>query len=423
MRKVKSDRRFNFKRLGFNKLDLFNWTAMNEIDPQAKALNPTVIKLGLVSFFADVASEMLYPITPIFLTSVLGASMASLGLIEGVAEAVASLLKTYSGSWSDSISKRKPFIIFGYFLAAISKPLIGLSTSWNAVLWARALDRTGKGIRSAPRDALLADSVNPHNRGAAFGWHRGMDTLGAAVGPLFAILLLSNDPAALRPLYNWALLPGFAAVLILLFVRETPMKNQPIRKWQNPLRSVGLFQADFKKYLWAWGLFSLVNSSDVFLLMKAKASGLSTTSVILVYCLYNLIYAFSSPYLGKLSDQIERRKVLIGGLAIFLFVYLGFGVADQTWHYWLLFAIYGLYMGATDGVGKALAIDLAPKELKATAVGLLGTITGLCTIFASVVAGLLWDHVGAWSTFIYGSVGAGFAIFVLIKGRGFLPPS
>ena len=299
-------------------------------------------------------------------------------------------------------------------MAAISKPFIGLSSSWTGVLFARALDRTGKGIRTAPRDALLADSVNISNRGAAFGWHRGMDTLGAAIGPLFAILMLSSDPAALRPLYFWALIPGLTAVLIVFFIHESPPKNHIVKKWQNPLKSLNSFQADFKKYLWAWGLFSLVNSSDVFLLMKAKFSGLSTTSVILIYCVYNLIYAISSPYLGKLSDRMARQKILIGGLGIFLMVYLGFSFANQEWQYWILFAIYGIYMGATDGVGKALAIDLAPSELKATAVGLVGTVTGLCTIVASVVAGLLWDNIGAWSTFVYGAIGAAIAIVVLM---------
>lgn len=379
-----------------------------------KALNSTVIKLGIISFFADVASEMLYPVTPIFLTTVMGVSMASLGLIEGVAEAIASLLKTYSGSWSDSISKRKPFILVGYFLGAISKPFIGLSQSWFHVLGARALDRTGKGLRSAPRDALIADSVAPANRGAAFGWHRGMDTFGAAVGPLLAIGLLSLNSDQLRPLYYWALIPGLISVLIIFSIKE-PKHNIESRKWENPLKSWVHFNSDFKKYILAWGIFSLANSSDVFLLMKAKSSGLNTKSVILLFCIYNLIYSLSSPYLGKLSDQIGRKKILIGGLVIFSLVYLSFGFARESWHYWMLFMIYGLYMAATEGIGKALAVDLTPPSLKATGVGILGTVTGVCTIFASVIAGLLWDKLGSSWTFLYGASGGVLAAFMIFK--------
>lgn len=377
------------------------------------ALNPTVMKLGLVSFFADVASEMLYPVTPIFLTTVLGASMSYLGLIEGVAEAIASLLKTYSGSWSDSIAKRKPFIIVGYLLGAISKPFIGMSQSWTQVLGARALDRTGKGIRSAPRDALIVDSVSSSKRGAALGWHRGMDTLGAAVGPLLAVLLLSINPTDLRSLYFWALIPGLISVVVIFSVRESKHVAHP-KPFENPFKTWNKCGADFKKYVLAWGVFSMANSSDVFLLMKAKSVGVSTESVILLYCAYNLIYALSSPYLGKLSDRVDRMKVLIVGLGIFTLVYLGFGFANASWQFWILFSIYGIYMGATDGVGKALAVDLAPKEFKATSIGILGTVTGVCTIAASIFAGLIWDHFGPLWTFIFAALGSGLTIAILI---------
>lgn len=380
-----------------------------------EALNTTVKKLGAVSFFADVASEMLYPITPIFLTSVLGASMSSLGLIEGIAEAIASLLKTYSGSLSDRLSKRKPFVVLGYFLGCISKPIIGASTAWTQVLFARGLDRTGKGLRSAPRDALIADSVLPKNRGAAFGWHRAMDTLGAAVGPLLTVMLISTEIANLRSLYFYALLPGIFSVLIALTVKETS-QHVPILSQNNHHTWVFAdFNNSFKKYLIAWTLFSLANSSDVFLLMKAKNSGFSTTATVILYCVYNLTYAISSPYLGKLSDQIPRKHLMVFGLMIFMFVYIGFGFASENWHYWILFLLYGFYMGATDGVGKALAIDYSPKQLKATALGLLGTTTGVATIIASTVAGFIWDHLGPSFTFFYGSAGAAIALILLIQ--------
>jgi MFS family permease len=383
-----------------------------------KALNPTVVKLGIVSFFADIASEMLYPITPFFLTLVLGASMASLGLIEGVAEGIASLLKAYSGSWSDRARKRRPFVVLGYSLSAISKPMIGVSAGWIGVLVARGLDRTGKGIRSAPRDALIADSVTPEQRGAAFGWHRGMDTMGAAVGPLLTLSLLTFNAGDFRALYFWALVPGALSVAMALSIRE-PRRERPLevpatKTSIHPLRSWSKFEGSFKRYILTWGVFSLANSSDAFLLLKAKSAGLSTQSVVLLYCGYNLVYSLSSPWLGTLSDRYDRRKVMACGLLVFGGVYLGFGFASASWHFVALFLIYGLYMGATDGVGKALAVDLSPRELRATGVGLLGTVTSLCTIVASATAGVLWDHLGSAWTFYYGAAGAVIAALLLL---------
>lgn len=387
---------------------------MNNVKENKSALNPTVVKLGFVSFFMDVASEMLYPITPIFLTSVLGASVTSVGFIEGFAEAIASLLKTYSGAWSDKISKRRPFIIAGYFLGAISKPIIGLSHSWLGVLSAKSLDRVGKGIRTAPRDALIADAVDEKSRGAAFGLHRGMDTLGAAVGPLLALLFLSTGSDNLRSLYYWALIPGLISVAFIFTIKEHKHEH-PIatKKFINPFKLWDQFGSSFKRYVFSWGLFSLTNSSDVFLLLKSKSAGSSTKEVILQYCAYNLTYALSSPYLGKLSDGIGRKKLMISGLIAFVLVYLAFGFATEKWQFWILFLIYGLYMGATDGIGKALAVDLSPREMKATCIGILGTVTGICTVIASTVAGVLWDHVGTSWTFYYGATGAVLSVIVL----------
>lgn len=383
---------------------------MTNRNKDKKALNPVVLKLGFVSFFADVASEMLYPITPIFLTAVLGASMTSVGFIEGLAEAIASLLKTYSGSWSDRIQKRKPFVVLGYFLGAIGKPMIGVASSWVQVLFARGIDRTGKGLRSAPRDALIADSVDKSQIGAAYGWHRGMDTLGAAVGPLLTLFLMSVYQMEMRQLYFWALIPGLISVLIVMSLKEERLSKAPLQKtpkvklsWQFSFKP---FDSHFKNYLSAWGIFSLVNSSDVFLLMKAKEIGLATSEVILLYCGYNLLYALSSPVLGRWSDRFSKWNFLSSGLVLFAFVYLGFAWATQTWQLTLLFFLYGIYMAATDGVGKALVIELVPKELKATGLGMMGTITGIATILASTVAGILWDHLGTSAPFIYGAGGA-----------------
>lgn len=385
-----------------------------EDQSQEKVLNPTVVKLGLVSLFADISSEMLYPITPIFLTTVLGASMSSVGFIEGFAEAVASLLKTYSGAWSDRISKRTPFVALGYFLSAIGKPVIGFSTTWTEVLFARGLDRTGKGLRTAPRDALLAEAVSVRLRGAAFGWHRAMDTLGAAIGPLFAILYLSIEGQNLRLIYYWALIPGLIAVSISLLVKEK--KAEP-KKETTPVRFFDFrsFSSPFKTYLVSWTLFSLTNSSDVFLLMKAKSVGIGLTEIILIYCGYNLAYSLFSPYFGGLSDRIGRKALLVSGLIVFAAVYVGFSFAALRWHFWVLFGIYGLYMAATDGVGKALAVDLIDPSRKATGLGALGTVTGISTVIASTVAGVLWDKYGASYTFLYGAAGAVLAVAVLLR--------
>jgi len=380
-----------------------------------KALNPTVIKLGLVSLFADISSEMLYPITPIFLTTVLGASMASVGFIEGMAEAIASLLKTFSGAWSDRLQKRRPFVAGGYLLAALAKPLLGAVSTWPQALLARGLDRTGKGLRSAPRDAMLADAVPPHLRGAAFGWHRGMDTLGAAIGPLLALFYLSASGDALRKLYYWALIPGLIAVAISLTIKDS-RTVKPRSETRAQTRGASLSK-NYYTFLISWTVFSLANSSDVFLLMKAKSVGLSTAYVIALYCFYNLMYALLSPYLGSLSDRIGRKRLLAGGLGAFALVYVGFAYARVPWEFWVLFAAYGAYMAATDGAGKALAIDLGGADFKATSVGILGTATGLSALVASILAGQFWDRFSPQATFFYGAGGAVLAGIILLAVR------
>ncbi len=356
---------------------------------------------------------MLYPITPIFLSSVLGASMLQIGIIEGIAEGLASLLKSTSGFWSDRIRSRKHFVWIGYLLTAIAKPIIGVSTSWTGVLAARALDRTGKGIRSAPRDALLSEAVSPENLGAAFGWHRAMDTLGAAVGPLIAIYFLGTH-TELRPIYYWAFIPGLISVFIALSISDhDPNKSKP-QASQKFKFSLSLFSKKFRYYLGAWTLFSITNSSDVFILLKTKASGLDLKATIFLYCFYNLIYALLSPFLGGLSDRIPRKWIMSGGLFIFAITYFGFSFVHGFWSFFLLFGIYGIYMAATDGVGKALAVDLLPKDMKATGLGLLGSFTGIASFAASIIAGGIWDYFGAANSFYYSAAGAILAAIMMI---------
>jgi MFS family permease len=387
-----------------------------------KGLNANVLRMGWVSFFADVSSELLYPITPLFLTLVLGAPYAAVGMIEGVAEATASLLKSVSGRWSDRTGARKPFVIGGYTLSALAKPLIGVASGWALVLLARVLDRFGKGLRSSPRDALLADSIAPEYRGRAFGWHRAMDTAGAVIGPLLALWLITVLHDNLRMVFFWAFIPGLLGALLVLLVRE---RRHRVEAKAVPSIAYGALPPGFRNYLWAWGIFSIANSSDVFLILRANQTlGGALPQVILLYVLYNLIYAIASPWLGHLSDTMGRRRVLIGGLLVFTLVYTGFALATQGWHIWALFAIYGLYTAATDGVGKALAVDLVPKEIRASALGLLGTVTGLAALLASTVAGSLWTLArahqplasqGAWAPFLYGAVGALFGAMLLLR--------
>ena len=373
-------------------------------------MNSIILRLGIISFFGDISSEMLYPITPIFLTTVLGASMTSLGLIEGCAEAVASILKIYAGSWSDRIGKRKIFVVVGYLFAALAKPMTGLARVWPHILFARSFDRVGKGLRTAPRDAMLSESVTSEERGHAFGIHRAMDTAGAAIGPLIAIAFLTFYTGSLRTIYFLAFIPGLLSVVLATSIREKPptTKIPVMTPW-----SWRTLPKPFRNYLIGWTLFSLTNSSDVFLLMRVRQSGASVTLMILLYCFYNLFYALLSPYFGKWSDRIPRKKVLSVGLVVFALVYLGFSMATEVWQFWLLFALYGVYMAATEGVGKALAVDLFDPKLKATAVGIIGMTTGIATVIASTFAGILWDHFGSTSAFIYGAGGALAAILVL----------
>lgn len=386
-----------------------------------RALTPNVLRLGLVSFFADVSSEMLYPLMPIFLTTALGAPAAAVGVIEGAAEATASLLKTVSGRIADRTGRRVELVFGGYSLSALAKPLIALANTWPLVLVARVLDRTGKGFRGAPRDAIIADSTDPAVCGSAFGWHRTMDTLGAVVGPLLALGLLSAAGGDLRRVILLAAVPGLAGAALVLTVRDPRARTRARTDAPAPRGerlSWAAVPSRFRTYLAAWLPFVLVNSSDVFLILRAKQIGFSTFQVVLVYTLYNCVYAVASLPLGHLSDRLGRRHVLVGGMLVFAAVYAGFSVATSPWHVLVLFALYGIYIAATDGVGKAFAVDLVPRDLRATSLGMLGSLTGVATLAASAAAGVLWDAVGPWAPFAFGAVGAlvSAALFAALPG-------
>jgi len=363
-------------------------------------ISRNVFSLGLVSFFNDVASEMIYPLVPIFLTSVLGAPVAIVGLIEGIAESTAGILKVVSGWLSDKLQKRKPFVLLGYSFSAISKILLGLAFSWPFVLVARFIDRFGKGVRTSARDALIAESSNSLVRGKAFGFHRALDTLGAVVGPLFALLAIHFLDNKFRLIFLFAFVPAFIAVLLLLlFVKEKSKEiNSSVNfNWQR-------LSPSFKIFLLISLIFALGNSSDAFLILRAQNLGLSASLVVLTYVIFNLTYAIFSIPAGIISDKIGPKRVLLTGFLLFSLVYLLFGLVDSSIFIWFLFSIYGIYMALTEGVGKAYISNLVPEKKRGTAFGIYQTTISLCSFFASFIAGIFWTYIGVSAPFIFGSI-------------------
>lgn len=386
---------------------------METKDNEIKGLGVTrnVFVVSLVSFFQDVSSEIIYPLLPVFLCSVLGISKTFYGLIEGVAESTASLLKVFSGWFSDRLGRRKPIVFAGYLTSALSKPLLSAITTWWQALLLRFFDRLGKGVRGAPRDALIADSTSPAKRGRAFGFHRGMDTLGAVVGPLIAFSLirwLDND---FRKIFLIAAIPAFVSVGLVLLAKERK-KRRPVG--EPPKLSLKGFSPRFKMLVLALTLFALGNSSDGFLILRAQDLGLSWSLVPLLYLVFNLVYALVSYPAGIISDKIGRKPMLIGGYLAFSFVYLALSFEVSLPLVWLLFGFYGLYRGATDAVERAFVVDLVPEERRGTALGLYQTFIGLALLPASLLGGLLWDSVGPSATFLLGGITASIAALLLV---------
>jgi len=375
-------------------------------------ISKNVFVLGLVSFFNDVASEMIYPIVPIFLTSVLGAPVAIVGLIEGIAESTASVLKVVSGWLSDKWRKRKPFVVAGYAFSAISKILLSLAYSWPFVLFARFVDRFGKGTRTSARDALITESSENKVRGRAFGFHRTLDTLGAVVGPLIALLAIHFLDNNFRLIFFLAFIPAFIGILLLLFfVKEKKKEANSLNTFHFNWRELN---PSFKIFLLISLIFALGNSSDAFLILRAQNLGLSLILVVLAYVFFNFTYAIFSMPAGIISDKIGPKKVLLAGFLLFSAVYLFFGLAHSSLLLWLLFPIYGIYMALTEGVGKAYISNLVPQEKVGTAFGVYQTTIGLCTFFASLIAGLLWTYIDVSTPFIFGSIMALISAFLFI---------
>ena len=413
-------------------------------------LAPTVRVLATVSFLTDVASEMIYPLLPLFLSTVLGTTAAGLGAIEGVAESVSALLRLPSGWWSDRIGRRKPLVVIGYGLAAVARPLIGLAQTTGQVLAIRVTDRFGKGVRSAPRDALIADAVAPEHRGLAYGLHRAADSAGAVVGPLLAWALLHFGWVELRTLFLWAAVPGLLALaMVVWWVREIPAPgrangvaepNGVSLNGASPLASVvsssaaasavvgaeavgadralldrvdGTLGPVFWRFLGVLFLFTLAASSDAFLLLRASSLGVSVSQIPILWALLHVVKSGTNIVGGRLSDRIGRRPLILGGWAVYALTYLGFGLATTTWQIWALFLVYGLYFGATEGVEKALVADLVPEDRRGVAFGWFNAALGVGALPASIGFGIAWERLGAATAFCAAAAVAGAATLLL----------
>jgi len=361
----------------------------------------------LTSFFMDISSEMVINILPLFLSGALGVKTNVIGLIEGVAEATASLLKVFSGWLSDRLRQRKWLAVGGYGLSALAKPFFYVANSWVTVAAVRWADRFGKGVRTAPRDALVADSAPEEQRGLAFGLHRAADTAGALLGILVALVIVWSvqglgeglTASTFRTVVLLSLIPAVLAVLSLaLGAQDVPVTTQrAVPKFA--FRSLG---KPFAIFILIVGLFDLGNSSDAFLILRAQERGLSVVGVLAMVATFNLVYSLVSAPAGALSDRIGRRKLLIGGWLVYALIYLGFGIAGQGWQVWMLYAVYGVYYGLTYGTAKAMVADFVPQALRGTAYGTYNAVLGLLDLPASLIAGLLWDGLPAWGVKGYG---------------------
>ncbi len=412
-----------------------------------RPLGATVIALATVSLLTDVSSDMIYPLLPGFLAGTLGVSAAFLGVIEGAAETTAALLKLASGWWSDRLTRRKPLVVAGYALSALMRPLVAVATSGAHVLAIRVTDRVGKGIRSSPRDALIADAVDPRDRGRAYGAHRAADNAGAVLGPLLAFVLLGVGGLSLRTVFALAAIPGLVAVVVVVArvregVRSASVPSLVVRREEDASAVSPEEVADdvssaappavhgpeplgpaFRTVMVAILVFTLGNSTDAFLLLRATTVGVTMAQVPLIWALYNGVKALASMPGGALSDRIGRRPVVLAGWLLYAATYAGFAFATQPWHVWLLFAVYGLTFGLTEGTEKALVADLTPKPRRGTAFGWYNLVVGVGALPASVVFGLLWTNQGPATAFITGGALALTGALVLSLARLPLRPA
>jgi len=356
-----------------------------------------VVALGLVSLFTDLSSEMIYPLLPLFLTATLGAGPAVLGAIEGVAETAASLLKLFSGAWSDRLGKRKPLVLAGYGLSSIMRPLMGLAASWSHVLGIRFCDRIGKGVRSSPRDALVAASVPPQDRGRAFGFQRALDHLGAVLGPVAAFALLAGAGLSYRSVFFLAAVPGAVAVAILWILVREAGETAPAGTGRGIL--AGGLAPEFRSYLLIVSLFTLGNASDAFLILRSVDAGVPAAYVPLLWGAFHVVKSSLSTHAGILADRWDRRKMVVAGWVLYAAVYAAWGMAKGPGWMVGLFLVYGLHAAATEGAERALVADFVPSDRRGTAFGWFHLAVGIAALPASLLFGILWSRFGAPAAF------------------------
>lgn len=390
-----------------------------------RKLPRNVFAISLVSLFNDVSSEIIYPLLPIFLSSTLGASARAIGIIEGSAESISSLLKLFAGYLSDRLKQRKLLVVSGYALATLVRPLLAFATSWQQVLAIRLTDRVGKGIRTAPRDAMIADSAGPEQRGIAFGFHRAMDHGGAVIGPLLGYVVVfflatnSEAPTAAEfsVIFLLASVPAFAAVVLaIFFMRESHVPDS--KAPDVPKLSLRGFNSNFKRFLVVLGLFTLSNSSDGFLILRARDSGVSVAIIPLLWAAHHGTKVLSSLLGGDLSDRLGRKRLIVSGWILYAAVYAGFAFATAPISIWVLFLVYGVYFGLVEGAEKAMVADLVRPEQRGTAYGLYNLAFGVTVLPASLLMGTIWDWKGATTAFLVSAaMGSAAAILLLILVR------
>jgi len=379
-----------------------------------------VYYIGLVSFFADISAEMVYPLIPLYLAAVFGATPALIGLIEGIAESVASLLRVYSGYVTDKYKKKKAVAFAGYATGLLYKIGMILATGWIGILAARVIDRIGKGIRTAPRDVMVSDCATPDCVGKAFGIHKSLDMAGSALGILLAylILKLADGQAAYQQAFYISMIP--AALSLIMFAKIKEKKESRVVKQREPFwHNIKSLDGGLKLYLFVAFLFTLGNSSNVFLLLRAKSIGFDDTTVILLYFIYSVTASALAVPMGKRSDKVGRKRLLVAGYFVFALVYMGFAFVDRKEVMVGMFILYGLYTAMIAGVERAFISEIAPPQLKGTMLGLHSTVVGIALLPASTIAGILWTAFGAPAPFVFGailSLAAAFTLLALLKG-------